>query len=183
MGWKVFYDFLLCCLHVPPGVDFSFDIDSLGYTLPYHVNIFCFFFAIARWSFLLRYFKTTARVNLCPKALAVSRLQDVKTSSVIFIYKDLMHASPLSTLGVMISVTIFVLAYMHRLAERSFPGASIVDHRLDGPDDFTNSLWFIVVTMFTVGFDTVYSDPNPNPIPSPSPNGILPFPRLWRYVH
>jgi len=154
---KVFQELFFCGLQIPPGVDFIIYVDSLGYELPYHVNNISVIFALMRWCYLVRALKVTARCNMHPKAKAVASIGDIDIGSWLFVYKDLMHLDAGMTLTVLGSVAVLSLSYLHRIAERSFGVGHDEYEKLNGTEYFTNSLWFVIVTIFTVGYGDMYT--------------------------
>jgi len=164
MQWCTIDLFRCVLLQIPPGVDFVIWSDTLGASVPYHINVATFVFAMVRWPYITRFFQMSTRYHKFPKVQALARIADYAPASKsgLFVYKEYMHQYPIPVLCTLLGVSFSVLAYLFYLAERSIllinqPHTFIfkVSCIRNSPDHYLNCLWFVWVTGFTIGFGDI----------------------------
>lgn len=141
---------------VPPFTGTRFQVEMLGNNVEYHIDNLNFVICLAKFiSWLLEWIAATSRVSKQPRLHILGRLSGVEVDSIGFILKDWIHRGLYNAHAFFLCMvcTVFTLAYLHRLAERSYPYPDQDD--TFSTDHFWNSLWFIFVTASTVGYGSM----------------------------
>lgn len=141
------------CIISPPGYDYYFEINTLGYTIIYSIDDIITFFILLRLYTILRLF---SHHSIYTQSLA-ERICDRygQSADTIFALKSFMKDSPfVGIIIVFFSISLFSAACM-RISERpeTTVGDTVNSSKLENLSD---NLWVVFYTTTTVGYGNIY---------------------------
>ena len=138
-------EFFLCGVHMPPGFDYTFDVEQLGYSFTYSLCMIMLNLMYLRVYLLFRLFAALSKW----KKLQAEKCCESEScqATTTFALKAFMKESPYPSLCVLIVATVVVFGLVIRNFERpAYHGCT------SGCQDwsfFWNGMWYTVVTMTT----------------------------------
>jgi hypothetical protein len=147
------FEIFINCIISPPGYDYYFEINTLGYTIIYSIDDIITFFILLRLYSILRLF---SHHSIYTQSLAERVCErHGQSADTIFALKSFMKDSPfVGIIIVFFSISLFSAACM-RIAERPeiMAGDEITASRLE---NLADNLWVVFYTTTTVGYGNIY---------------------------
>ena len=147
-------EILLHCVCSPPGFDYFFSLNTLGYTITYSLDDIITFFIVLRLYTLLRLFghhsaytQTTAE-TICER--------NGESASTVFALKSFIQDSPFIGIGVVFFSLSLFSAVCLRIAERPEKFYPVGGETPSMIQTLADSLWVIYFTTTTVGYGNIY---------------------------
>ena len=148
------FEVLLHCIFSPPGLDFFFSLNSLGYTITYSLDDIFTFFTLLRLYTLLRLFGHYS-VYTQPTAESICE-RNGESASAVFAIKSFIQDSPFIGIGVVFfSISLFSAVCL-RIAERPEKYYPVGGETPSMIQTLADSLWVIYFTTTTVGYGNIY---------------------------
>lgn len=146
-------EILIHSIFSPPGFDYFFDVNSLGYTITYSIDDIFTFFAMLRLYTLLRLFGHHSIYT--QKTAETICERNGESADSIFALKSFIQDSPFLGIGIVfISLSLFSAIVM-RIAER--PERITNDGLAESSNlyELSDNLWVIFFTTTTVGYGNI----------------------------
>lgn len=146
-------EIFISCIFSPPGYDYYFSFDTLGYTITYSIDDIFTFFALLRLYNLLRLFGHHSIYTQSTAETVCER--HGQSADTVFALKSYIQDSPfVGIIIVFLSISLFSAACM-RIAERPerYSDGTVAQSSLENLSD---NLWVIFYTTTTVGYGNIY---------------------------
>ena len=137
----------------PPGFDYFFDVNSLGYTITYSLDDIFTFFAFFRLYTLLRLFGHHSIYTQKTAETVCER--NGESADSIFALKSFIKDSPFLGIGIVFISLSLISALVMKIAERPDKVLSDGEVQASALSELSDNLWVIFFTTTTVGYGNI----------------------------